>query len=104
MIPKDGTLKLDFNNNTGAIDSLYVTIYSPIQDSILNLSNGIILGPTFFVQGLSPDSFVFNLASEQIVDIYWGSTRIFSNGLVLAPHKDSFYITRNDTTTYTITY
>jgi len=50
MMPKDGILKL-LLNNTGQSDTIYVGIYSQLQESELGISYGFIVNHPFFVHG-----------------------------------------------------
>ncbi len=46
---------------------------------------------------------VFNLVSEETVGIYWGFTPLPHN-IKLAPFHDLIYVTRNDTSSFTISF
>jgi hypothetical protein len=105
MTPKDGILKLNYENNTGLHDTLYVAVYSALQESELNLSYGIIANLPVSVMNMSSNSTVFNLASEEVIDIYWAfSPWTNSSSIKLAPKHDSVFISRNDTTTFSISF
>jgi hypothetical protein len=104
LIPRDGTLKVNFDNSFGLHDTLYVAIYSPLQDSEMPISRGIIVGYPFFAHGMFPKSIHLDLASEETIDIYWGPQPIPSFQTKLAPYHSSIFVLRGDTTEYTITY
>lgn len=104
MIPKDGVLKL-LLNNTGQSDTIYVGIYSQLQESDLGISYGFIVNHPFLVQGLSESIITLNLASEETIDIYWAFSKWPTySSIKLAPNHDSVFVVRNDTTTFSIIF
>ena len=104
MIPLDGNLKLQFNNTSAILDTLYIGIYSPLVEAEYSISYGVAIRESFYVTGLSSQVKTFNLSSEEVVDIYWGNSPL--------PYKirfspflhDSVYISRGDTTNFTISF
>lgn len=104
MIPKDGILKLNFEDNNAKYDTIYVSIYSALQEAELGLSHGVILGYPFFVQGLFPQSETINLASEETAHIYWSSYPVATSHIQLSPNHDSVFVVRNDTTNFKISF
>jgi hypothetical protein len=92
-------------DNTGQSDTIYVGIYSPLQDAEYGLSYGIILNQPIFIEGFSSKSTSLDLASGQFIDIYWAfSPWTTSSSIKLAPNHDSVFISRNDTTTFSISF
>ena len=105
MIPKDGVLKLNLENNTGIHDTVYVGIYSALQDSELGLSFGFIVNHPFEVPNMTSRSIILNLASEETIDIYWGYFPWPSNSSIkLTPDHGSVYVNRSDTTSFNISF
>ncbi len=105
MIPKDGVLKLNLENNTGIHDTIYVGVYSALQHSELGLSYGFIVNYPFAVQSMSSRNVIINLASEETIDIYWGYFPWPSNSSIkLTPDHGSVHVIRNDTTSFNISF
>lgn len=105
MHPKDGTLMLIVENVSGQQDSVFVGIYSPLQNVEYQISEGIINYAEFFLQGMPQQSLVFNLSSEETIDIFWNFSPMISNSSIKqAPFHDSVYVSRNDTTIFSITF
>ena len=103
MIPKDGFLNLLFENSTNQADSVYVAVYSPSQFSEASISNGVIFREGVLVQNTNLENRVISLASEEIIDIYWGFSPLPYN-ITASPFHDSIYIQRNDTTSFSVSF
>lgn len=100
MIPKDGHISFNVENLKSYIDSVYVTIYSPVQHVEGPISSGIILRKWIKVESNTIKNEVVDLASEEFATIYWGANAFmpFTN----APFKDSIFLLRDDTVNFTI--
>ncbi len=105
MIPRDGVLKLNLENSAGIHDTIYVAIYSALQESALGLSYGYILKTHYEIPSASSKEVTLGLASEENIDIYWSFTPwpTFSS-IKLSPYHDSVYIIRSDTTSFNISF
>jgi hypothetical protein len=103
LVPKDGMLKLNINNNSGVLDTIYVGIYSPFQEAEFGPSNGVIFRELFNLDGLTSLDKVLSLASEETIDIYWAFSPLPFD-ITTVPLHDSIYVTRNDTTSFTISF
>jgi len=102
MIPKDGWLKLGLNN-TGQSDTIYIGVYSPLKQEEFGDWPVVVANTHFFVQSMSSQNVILNLASEQIIDIYWGFSPL-PVPFATAPFHGTSQIIRNDTTVFNITF
>lgn len=103
LVPTDGMLKLNINNNSGMLDTIYLGIYSPFQEAEFGASEGVIFRESFIVENLNSFDKILNLASEETITVYWGFTPLQFD-IKTAPFHDSVYVTRNDTTTFSISF
>lgn len=101
LIPKDGILRLRFQNDLILQDSLYVNLFSPTsaaQPYIGGLFAPEKLPIVSTFQGVYEE--LFALPSEEFVTIYWGTNAFMP--FTSAPFKDSIYLLRDDTVNFTI--
>ncbi len=103
IIPKDGILKLNISNSTGLTDTIYYGIYSPAQEKEYAISHGVFFRESIIVEGLNSKTKIINLASEELISIYWDFAPLQFD-IKTAPFHDSVYITRNDTTDFNISF
>ncbi|MBN8680949.1 MAG: carboxypeptidase regulatory-like domain-containing protein [Chitinophagales bacterium] len=103
MTPMDGVLKLNLVNQSNFLDTLYIGIYSPSQKEEYEISNGVMLRQQFVVSELTSINSAINLASEDSIGIYWGFTSLPFDIKDL-PFHDYVSVTRNDTTSFTISF
>lgn len=98
MIAHDGFIRLVVNNNILGHDSLYVSFFSPIQDSQFQLS-GLIKPKShpivLTMNGVYEE--IIGFPGDDLITIYWKSANV-------AGAKDSVFINRYDTLTYTINF
>ncbi len=98
MVALDGFIRLVVNNNITGHDSLYVSFFSPIQDAQFQLS-GFIKPKNhpivLTMNGVYEE--VIGFPGDDLITIYWKSTNV-------AGAKDSVFINRYDTLTYTINF
>ncbi|MDX1911921.1 MAG: hypothetical protein SFV22_10570 [Saprospiraceae bacterium] len=101
MIPKDGFLSINCINSTGSEDTLYLGIYSGLQDSELGLTNGVMARDTVIVGNNSTVSRLTGLASGETVEIYWDFIPL-PFYITEAPNRGSAIIVREDTAAFDI--
>lgn len=103
MIPKDGYLKILFENFSNQSDSVYVAVYSPSQYSEATISKGVVLREGVHIQSMSSSTNTISLASEELIDVYWGFSPL-PYDITTSPFHDSVFISRHDTTLFAITF
>lgn len=103
MVPKDGMLKLNINNSSGVLDTIYIGICSPLQEAEFYPSYGVFFRESFIVENLNYFDKILSLASEETITVYWGFSPLQFD-IKTAPFHDSVYVTRNDTTMFNISF
>lgn len=102
LYPNDGVFKIVLFNKNG----LYNSIYGVIQSNIMRMET---IGSLFFSdktittipEGQEIEK-IYNLPSDDWVKVYWGST--YFSSTQFAPHIDSFYVNRTDTSVFKINF
>ena len=102
MIPIDGFIRIVANNSIPGNDSLYVKFYSPITDAEFQLMGGSV-AHTYPIKLSMNETYeeVIAFPGEDLIKIYWDSYNFF---IFESTNRDSIYISRNDTLTYTIDF
>lgn len=103
LIPKDGMLQLNIENNPNNPDTVYVRIFSQQQLDEAGISGGKIWSKTLNVSDPNQLQFLIPLASGEEVKVYWSYTVIPYDRLADYPLFTSVPIEKNQTATLTIT-
>lgn len=101
MTPIDGVLRLKINNSTIDPETIFLGVYSPNLDKENFLSYGFALKDSLILDPIDMQFRILNLASEDSIGIYWGFTSLPFDIKTL-PFHEYVSVTRNDTTTITI--
>ncbi|HAD32917.1 MAG TPA: hypothetical protein DCF44_00145 [Chitinophagaceae bacterium] len=103
LAPMDGVLAIEMKNTTNSMKSIYLGIYSPILDAENIFSKGIAKKDSFIIDPFDTHVRMFNLASDDSISVYWGFISLPSDIKTL-PFQEYVSVTRNDTTTFTISF
>lgn len=103
LLPMDGVLAIDMKNTTNSTKTIYLGIYSPILDAENVLSKGIAKKDSFEIESFDSQVRMFNLASEDSISVYWGFISLPFDIKTL-PFQESVSVTRDDTTTFAISF
>ncbi|MBN8678114.1 MAG: carboxypeptidase regulatory-like domain-containing protein [Chitinophagales bacterium] len=101
VTPIDGVLRLKINNSTIDPETIFLGVYSPNLDKENFLSYGFALKDSLILDPIDMQFRILNLASEDSIGIYWGFTSLPFDIKTL-PFHEYVSVTRNDTTTFTI--
>lgn len=100
MIPIDGALRVQVENQTGQHDSIWFYVTSPtrIQEKFENLKP--LQYPSTLTKGQS-DSAFFPMTTEEMATIHWA----FKKPSVAGPaFSESIFLAKNDTTIFNLKY
>lgn len=104
LVPRDGEFNLQIENTSSVAEVLYVGIYSPAMEKENNISNGLIYRDTFYPGPMETiRTLVDNISSEEMMGIYW-DFKPLPYHFKTAPFSDSFFVARNDTASFTISF
>jgi len=101
LIPNDGFLRVNLQNDSPLHDSLYLYFFNPINAAQFAIGAWVTpKGLPFVVPAGGSYQAVFGFPSEVFTTFYWG-TQKFSPGAD-SPLRDSVFLPRNDTLDFTI--
>lgn len=103
IAPMDGVLAIDMKNTTNSTKSICFGVYSPTLDAENVFSKGIAKKDSFTIEPFDTHVRKFNLASEDSISVYWGFTSLPFDIKAL-PFHEFVSVTRNDTTTFNISF
>ena len=102
ITPTDGIFKLVMRNN-GPSNQFHVGMYSPLQDAEYGLTNGLVFRDSFYIESSMEFTRVLKVASDDTISVFWGLSKL-PYDLSKLPPQGSVYVTRNDTTTFELTF
>jgi hypothetical protein len=101
LIPNDGFLRVNLQNDLPSNDSLYLYFFNPINAAQFAIGAWVTpKGLPFVLPAGGTHQAVFGFPSEVLTTFYWG-TQKFSPGLDVSL-RDSVFLSRNDTVDFTI--
>jgi len=102
LVPRDGFLRLNIKNFTGQHDSLYVNIFSLIED-MEGVNNGENLKnfPLIIAKGETYTELI-DLPSPELIKIRWGFKRSLYHAEFVI--QDSISVLSKDTVSYLLSY
>ncbi len=101
MIPKDGTLRLNFLNPLSLVNTVYFVVYSPAQLKEADLSSGKMYEQSVDMSLLTQYQLDLGVVSGETLTIYWNFDHQPGH-FQEYPFKDSVSVLKNSITPFTI--
>lgn len=101
--PRDATLRMVYNNGSNSAKSIFLQAQSKTFNDEYGVLPYIITQPyPFFCKPFNKDTVDYSFTSDEQINLYWAFS--YYEKASQSTFKDSLYLSRGDTATYSITF